>query len=485
MVRVSELLMPTCVPLPTTLIATGPSGPARALRGRARGVGRGVGRYVVAVLLLLAMPARAQSAGDGSELPRSLSLADAESLFLSRGLDLLIAQYGAEGAEGDVRAAGAHPNPGLDVGVAYTPPLHRDVIYSGISANVPNSLWGFSVGVTDNAAISDQLSGKRSLRIEAASKALAAARLNVDEVKRQGLGQLRLAYVAAVMASLDLADVKDSFQTYDEQLRLNQKRYDEGALGGLDLSRATQAQTEALQSMDQAESGRKQAMASLLFLLGARGGPLEVALTTPIDYAPLGKLAARQGQATLPWLLGQARANRADAKIAAANLEQTQVVVRQARRARVPDVALSLGYAEQCGSGSCSSQPAFSAGLQSNVPLFYQQQGEIQRAESNVKAAQRSVDKVDAQVLLDVTQAFAAYTAAKSQVERMESKLLQQARVSRDLAQHLYQRGAASFIDFMDAQRAFVSSRLEYHQDLAGYWDAVYQLEQATGTPLR
>jgi len=435
----------------------------------------------IAAIVLAATPALAQSTAETGELPRSLSLADAESLFLTRGLDLLIAQYGAEGAEGDVRAAGAHPNPGLDVGVAYTPPLHRDLIYAGINPNVPSSLWGLSIGVTDNAAISDQLSGKRSLRIEAASRALAAARLNVDEVKRQGLGQLRQAYVAAVMANLDLADIKESFQTYDAQLKLNQKRYDEGELGGLDLSRATQAQTEALQSVDQAESGRKQALASLLFLLGVRGGPLDVALTTPIDYAPLGKLK----EATLPWLVAQARANRADAKIAAANLEQTQVLVRQARRARVPDIALSLGYAEQCGSGSCSSQPAFSAGLQGNVPLFYQQQGEIQRAESNVRAAQRSLDKVDAQVLLDVTQAFAAYLAAKSQVERMESKLLQQSRVSRDLAQHLYQRGAASFIDFMDAQRSFVANRLEYHQDLAGYWDAVYQLEQATATQLR
>jgi len=465
------------VSFPTTWAAATATGPRRAAGAIRR---HGLAGAVAFTLALLAAPAHAQAPAP-DELPRALSLADAENLFMTRGLDLLIAQYGAEGAEGDVRAAGAHPNPGLDLGVAYTPPLHRDLIYSGISTNVPGSLWGLSVGVTDNAAISDQLSGKRSLRIEAASKALVAARLNVDEVKRQGLGQLRLAYVAAVMATLDVSDVKESFQTYDEQLKLNQKRYDEGALGGLDLSRATQAQIEALQAMDQAESGRKQAQASLLFLLGVRGGALEVTLTTPIDYAPLGRLK----EATLPWLVGQARANRADTKIAAANLEQAEVLVRQARRARVPDVALSLGYAEQCGGQSCSSQPAFSAGLQGNVPLFYQQQGEIRRAESNVKAAQRSLDKVDAQLLLDVSQAFAAYTAATSQVERMEGKLLAQAKVSRDLAQHLYQRGAASFIDFMDAQRAYVSSRLEYHQDLANYWDAVYQLEQATATPLR
>jgi cobalt-zinc-cadmium efflux system outer membrane protein len=437
---------------------------------------------MVAGLTLAATVAEAHPATDADgAVPASLSLTDAEEIFHSRGLDLLIAQYGAEGAEGDVRAAGAHPNPGLDLGALYTPPLDRDVIYSGVGANVPSKLWGFNVGVSDNAAIEDQLSGKRSLRIEAASKALAAARLNVEDVKRLGLAELRQAYVAAVVAKLDVQASRDSLATYEQQLALNQKRYDEGAIGGLDLSRATQAELEARQTLDRAEGGRKQAMATLLFLLGVRAVAADVTLTSQIGYAPLAKLV----DATLPALSSQALSNRTDVKIAAANLEQAEVIVRQARRARVPDVALSLGYSEQCSGASCSSQPAVSAGLHGNVPLLYQQQGEIKRAESNAKVAERSAAKLKAQVLSEVAQAYAGYVAAKSQIERMENKLLEQAKVSRDLAQHMYQRGAASFIDFMDAQRAYVTSRLEYDRDLGDYWNAVYQLEQATGMGLR
>lgn len=433
------------------------------------------------VLVGLVFAAPTATADTDGAVPASLSLSDAEAIFLSRGLDLLIAQYGAEGAEGDVRAAGAHPNPGLDLGALYTPALKRDVIYSNLGPNSSSSLWGFNVGISDNAALEDQLSGKRSLRIEAASKALAAARLNVEDVKRLGLAELRQAYVAAVVANLDVQAAHDSLATYEQQLTLNQKRYDEGAIGGLDLSRATQAELEARQTLDQVESGRKQAMATLLFLLGVRTVGADVTLTSQIGYASLSKLK----DATLPALSSQALANRTDVKIAAANLEQADVAVKQARRARMPDVALSLGYSEQCSSSTCSSQPAFNAGLHGNVPLFYQQQGEIKRAESNAKVADRGLAKVKAQVLSEVAQAYAGYVSAKSQVERMESKLLEQAKVSRDLAQHMYQRGAASFIDFMDAQRAYVSSRLEYDQDLGNYWNAVYQLEQATGTGLR
>ncbi|HVU52035.1 MAG TPA: TolC family protein [Polyangia bacterium] len=435
---------------------------------------------LVAALLTGGRAARAEAGGE-APIPARLSLADAERLFLEHGLDLLIAQYGAEGAEGDVKAAGAHPNPGLDVGTSWAPAAKHGLIYDlGPNAS-PTSTWGLSFGVSDNAALEDQLSGKRSLRIEAATKALAAARLNVGDVKRLGLAALRQAYVAAVMARLDVEAARESLDTYDKQLALNQKRYDEGAISGLDLSRATQAELEAQQTLDQARSGATQATAALLFLLGARGKAPEITLTTAIGYSVLSRLK----DATLEPLAAEAEDNRPDAKIALANLEQAEVSVRQARRARFPDLSLSLGYSEQCSSGSCSSLPAFSAGVQGNVPLLYQQQGEIQRAESNQRAAQQRVNKVKAQVLVDVTEAFAAYAAAKSQVERMEGKLLEQAKVSRDLAQHMYQRGAASFIDFMDAQRAYVASRLEYNQDLANYWNAVYGLEQATGLPLR
>lgn len=422
---------------------------------------------------------------DDGRIPPALDLAQAERIFLERGLDLLIAQYGAEGAEGDARAAGAHPNPGLDFGVLYTPNVNRDVLYSGLGAgpspSVHGSLWGFDVGITDNSAIADQLSGKRSLRIEAASKALAAAKLNVGEIRRLGVGQVRQAYVGAVMAKLNVEAAKDSLETYNQQLALNQKRYEAGAIGGLDLSRVTQAQLEALQTLDQAQAGEKQALAALFLLLGVREAAPAITLTSSIDYANLPKLAGTDAGS----LNRQAVANRPDFKIAAASLEQSEVLVRQAKRARVPDLALSLGYSEQCSGTSCASPPVVNAGVQGNVPLFYQQQGEITRAEANQRIASRNVEKVKALILSDVTQAFAAYLAATSQVERMQAKLLEQAKVSRDLAQRMYQRGAASLIDFMDAQRAFVASRLEYHQDLANYWDAVYQLEQATATVLR
>jgi outer membrane protein, heavy metal efflux system len=283
------------------------------------------------------------------------------------------------------------------------------------------------------------------------------------------------------MAELNVQGARDSFDTYDKQLRLNETRYKNGAINGLELSRVEQAQLEASQAIDAAESGRKQAVASLMFLLGLRSAIPDVTLTTDINYADVTRLK----DATVESLHELALQNRTDVKIATANLGQAQTQLRQAKRSRLPDVQLQLGYSELCNSVSCSSEPGFFAGLQGNVPLLYQQQGEIRRAESGTFVAERTLDKTKAQVLSEVTQAYAGYGAAKSQVQRMESKLLEQAKRSRDLAQIMYRKGAASLIDFMDAQRAYVAAVLEYHQDLANYWSTVYQLEAVTATSLR
>ncbi|HUB08605.1 MAG TPA: TolC family protein [Myxococcales bacterium] len=413
-------------------------------------------------------------------LPAQLSLPDAEDIFLARGLDLLIAEASVRGAEGDLTAAGAHPNPNFQPSLYYVPSTTKDLLYSNLGNNTAAEVWGLGLALDDNAAIEDELSGKRSLRIEYAAKALAAARINVQDVKRTELSQLRQAYVAAVMAKLNAESARETFTTYDKQLDLSRKQYQAGAIGRLDLSQMATSQLEALQALATAQAGYQQALASLVYLLGVRGARPEVTLTSGIDYRELPEIRGTSFDA----LVGEAQKNRTDVRIAERNLEQAEVAVRQAKRAVLPDISLNAGYSEICNGATCSSAPGFNFGLSGNLPVLYWQQGEIARAESNVTAAQRTLEKAQAQVLSDVSQAWAGYAAAREQVERMQGQLIAEAKRARDLAQIQYQKGAASLLTFLFAERTYVAAELEYHQDLANYWSSVYQMEQATNAKL-
>ncbi len=65
----------------------------------------------------------------------------------------------------------------------------------------------------------------------------------------------------------------------------------------------------------------------------------------------------------------------------------------------------------------------------------------------------------------------------------METELLNQVARVRDLVELQYQKGAAaSLLDYLDSQRTYIATNVEYIQDLAAYWSAAHALEGAVAT---
>jgi cobalt-zinc-cadmium efflux system outer membrane protein len=67
-------------------------------------------------------------------------------------------------------------------------------------------------------------------------------------------------------------------------------------------------------------------------------------------------------------------------------------------------------------------------------------------------------------------------------VRLYRSGYLDQAQQSRDISEYAYRHGAASLLDFLDAERSYRSTQLAYRQALASYLLALEQLREAAGT---
>ncbi len=63
-----------------------------------------------------------------------------------------------------------------------------------------------------------------------------------------------------------------------------------------------------------------------------------------------------------------------------------------------------------------------------------------------------------------------------------QSGYLDQTTESRDISLYAYQRGAASLLDFLDAERTYRVNQLAYRQALSNHMLAVEQVRQAVGT---
>jgi len=409
-----------------------------------------------------------------------LRLEDALRVFRARGFGILLAEASVVSAEGAEKAAGFVPNPQLNAGYGRVlnypsngcPP-------GGGSGCSPNQ---FTVGLSDNASIEDSLSGKRNLRLKVARSALAAAKLSRADAERTLVLQVKSAYFQVVQARAAYEFSKDVQQASQHELDLNQERLSGGKINDGDFERIRQTALEAMQAVDTASQNLRQAKVALGFLLGVRGRIPDY----DVDKETI-KFVVPQSIAsnTADGLLKVAFDKRPDLRGLGFQEERAKASIALAKRQVFPDFSIGVQYT-QTGSGQNAIQPpTIGVSLTGNLPIFYQQQGEIRQAQADLTTQSLTRGQTAAQVVSDVENAYAAYVGARTLVERMESALLASAKKALDITKLQWLAGKANLTDYLDARQAFIATNVEYLGDLTNYWTAVAQLEAAVGTELR
>ncbi len=429
--------------------------------------------------------ALAQSVAPSPNLPAVLTLEDALRIFRTHGLDLIMAETAVQSAEGDLRIAGAVPNPVLGPSYSHTFTYQpRDP--SCAESNATCSVNGFGVDLSDQGALLDILSGKRGLRLRVARAALAAARQNRVDAERNLDFLVKQQYLQASLAAASLAFAIDAQASATKTFDLSHLRYQKGPISEPDEARVEAAKLESDQAVATARQALKVAKHGLAVLLGVRGELPQ--FEVPRDL-PRFQIPAPLAAPTLESLLRDAIDHRPDLKGQRLQVDRAEASVALAKRLRVPDIALDANY-QQMGMGGKGTNapltpPTLTLGLSVPLPLFYRQQGEIGKARADVALQDAQRARMEAQILNDVGAALANFATSKEKVERMEARLLERSRRARDLVEIQYLRGAASLLEFLDAQRTYIATNVEYLNNLADYWRAVFQMEQAVGRELR
>ena len=423
--------------------------------------------------IVLALSLAAATDVEAEKLPPVLTLQQALEIFRVRGFDLLVAEANVASAGGDLAIAGALPNPGLALSAGKN---------FRCAASQDCSVLSYSVSLSDNDLFSNFLTGKRGLRKDVAQAALEAARRSRDDAHRTLEFQLKQSFFQALLAKAQLQVAKETLESNLRTRELNEKRFQLGAMNEADLATIQVAELEAEQSKDTAEQNLRAAKVAVAFLLGVRTAAPDFDLDLKeLDYAFPSKLAAETRES----LLDEAVKRRPDIAAFDRQIERADSALRLARRNLFPDLGLGITYSAN-GSGDTNiSPPNGSINLSFAPPLFYFQSGEIRKAEADLVTQQILRQKAQAQAVADVETAWGQLAATRRLVERMEKSLLERAQKARDLIKFQYEHGAASLLDLLNAQRTYTATRGEYAQDLANYWTALAQLEQATAQELK
>lgn len=403
----------------------------------------------------------------GTPVPPELTLEAAVRLATTRGYDVLVAEAAVRASEGDLWTAGSLANPVLSasVGRAFGYDPSR-------CAGCSDVAW--SVSVQDPSALSDLVIGKRRLRVRAAQAAWDAVKHDRADAIRLLVFATRNQYIQTARASAAVELAVTVVRLYEEVRSLTETRVRVGAVSPAELARSETAKLEAEQDVTSARLALDGARAELAFMVGVRG-------PTPafvIDRAVLPWRALPES-ASVQHLVTQALASRPDMMAAERRLASSQAAADSVRRRRVPDVGV-LVTANGMGTGqNALNPPTLTIGLTLAPPLVYQLQGEQRRAQAELDERAIDRDRVAARIETDVHTAFQALRAADERVRRMTDELEPTARRARDLVRLQWEKGAASFLEFLDAQRTYIANAAELLQDQSDYWTAVFALDQA------
>jgi len=390
------------------------------------------------------------SAEPAPQLSAVLTLRACLEMFRERGFDLLIAEAGVRSAEGDRVIATAVPNPGL-------------ALSGGKNFNCANSqdcnVASYAVGIIDNFAISNLVTGKLGLRRDVAVAALEAARRGRDDAQRILESQVKQAYVQVLLSQALLLNARETLESNQRTRKLNERRFALGAINEGDLSTTQVAALEAEQGVDQAEQNERTAKVALAFLLGFR------------TLVPEFQVAAEELQFVLPEAVAKATpeslvdaavAHRPDLSAQVQQEKRAETGLLLAQRNRIPDFGPSVTYSANGTGNTNISPPNVSVGLSFALPVFYLQRGEIMKAAADLAAQRVLVEKAKAQVMTDVETAYTQLVTARKLVERMQGSLLERAQKARDITRVQYEKGAASLLDLLNAQRTYTATRAEY-----------------------
>jgi outer membrane protein, heavy metal efflux system len=143
------------------------------------------------------------------------------------------------------------------------------------------------------------------------------------------------------------------------------------------------------------------------------------------------------------------------------------------------DYTVGMEYRRQQGvNGRGNSLGLF---FSAPLPVFNRNQGEIARVRSEQNQIGKNLDALESQIAGEVAMAYQEFETARQLVTEIERDLLTPSEEARTTTAYVYQAGASSLIDVLDAQRAFNETMSAYYDAQADYRRAATRLASVAG----
>jgi outer membrane protein, heavy metal efflux system len=309
---------------------------------------------------------------------------------------------------------------------------------------------------------------KRGLRLESAQKATGVATSGQADLERNLLFNLRGAFVETLHQKAILNLAKENLAYYDHVLDVNRERYEAGGIAQVDLKRLELQRVQYLSDLQTADVNLRVAKIQLLMLLNDQTPVEQLDVIGPFDFVE-----------QLPPLLDVRQAaidTRPDLRAALQSVDKAKTDYR---------LAVANGSTDPILGFDVGRNPPIDTylGFNVSIPLriFDRNQGEKRRTQLDINRNDRLAAATRALVFNDVDSAYATVNSSVILLKPYKDQYLEEASSVRDTIAFSYQHGAASLLDFLNAQADYRAVQVNYLNLVASYLSAASQLNLAVG----
>ncbi len=389
-----------------------------------------------------------------------ISLEEAIRLALQHNHALLAAQSTILQNQAQETTANLRPNPVLSWDSQFFPLFNP----SQFTASYLENQAQFDVGI----GYLFERGKKRQHRLQAAKDQTAVTRAQVTDNERQLTFNLSQQFINVLLAQSTLDLAQRNYDSFQKTVDISESRFKAGDMSEGDLLKIKLQLLQFQSDVFAARLSKVQALAALRQYLGFESVPDTFDVEGTLDYKPV-----NAGLDDLKALALRSRPDLQEAQLSV-TAAHSQESLAQANGKR--DLGASFNYTHTAGINS----GAFFFNIE--LPIFDRNQGEIARTRYAITQSQELASEAAEQVMSDVVDAYEALRTNDQIVQLYRSGYVDAAKKSRDITEYAYKKGAASLLDFLDAERTYRLNQLAYRQALASYMTALEQMRAAVGT---
>jgi cobalt-zinc-cadmium efflux system outer membrane protein len=370
-----------------------------------------------------------------------LRLEDIEEIALGNNPTLVKASAAVQAARGNWLQVGLYPNP--------------NVAYLGTQIG-DQSTAGQQGGYIEQEFVRG---GKLRLNRSVAAREIEISQREFAAQQMRVLNDIRIRFFDALVAQQQKDIAQELVGVGDQAVRSAEDLLRAQEVSRVDLLQAQVEVNEARLSLVNANNRYQAAWRQLAALAGVPG----------MNLAQLeGDLLQDMPEFTWEESINRILAESPELAASRKDVDRALWALRRARVEPIPNVTIQAGPQYDLG----NNQTITNVNVVLPAPVFDKNQGNIRRAEAEVRSARAEVARKELELTTRLASNFERYLNARNQSTQYRNEIMPRAREALDLVKSGYRQGEISYLVLLTTQRTFFRANLAYLESMRELWES-------------